>query len=328
MSPIKVIASTVALACTAAVAIVAGMRYEHAGAKATRHALAAVAPAHAAVPAISRPVIGVNMPGTPRSAAPLDAFTKQTGVRPGLVLYFSGWNEPFATEFAKTVSADGGVPLVQIEPDEVTLQQIASGSQDGFLVSYAQQVRAYRHPVVISVAHEMNGSWYSWGYHHVTPAQFIAAWRHIVDVFRQQGADNVTWMWTVNAYADAPSLTSNATLWWPGDDYVDWVGVDGHYLYSGETFTRIFGPVIDNIRQVTKKPILVAETAISPQLGQAALMGNLFAGIKSYGLLGLVWLDATGNRDWRLTTPAAITSFTDAVKTYGFAQGSTPLGAS
>ena len=44
----------------------------------------------------------------------------------------------------------------------------------------------------------MNGTWYSWGYRHTSPAVFVAAWRHIVTVFRAAGARNVTWLWTIN----------------------------------------------------------------------------------------------------------------------------------
>jgi mannan endo-1,4-beta-mannosidase len=324
MRPAKVIASAMALACTVAVGIVAGTRDEHAGAAAVRRSLAAVAPVRAAVPASPAPMVGVYVTGTPDSVAPLDAFTRQTGVQPRLVLYFSGWHEPFNRAFADAVSARGGMPLVQVQPDTVTMLQVASGSQDAYLVNFAQQVRAYGRPVVMSFGHEMNGSWYSWGFRHVSAAQFIAAWRHVVDVFREQGADNVTWMWTVNAYADAPTLVSSASQWWPGDDYVDWVGVDGHYLAPGQTFTSIFMPVIDNIREVTAKPVLIAETAIAPQAGQAALMANLFAGVRAHGLLGLVWFDSNGNRDFRLRTSAALASFGAAARLYGFSQGDAP----
>ncbi len=59
-------------------------------------------------------------------------------------------------------------------------------------------MRAYRHPVILSFGHEMNGYWYSWGYRHTSPAMFVAAWRHIVTLFRAAGARNVTWLWTVN----------------------------------------------------------------------------------------------------------------------------------
>jgi len=63
---------------------------------------------------------------------------------------------------------------------------------DGYLRSYARHVRAFRYPVIIGFGHEMNGFWYPWGFGHVRPRTWIAAWRHVVTVFRRQGADNVT----------------------------------------------------------------------------------------------------------------------------------------
>ncbi len=59
---------------------------------------------------------------------------------------------------------NGAVPLVQMDPDGISIAAIASGRYDGYLSSYAEAVRAYRHPVILSFGHEMNGSWYSWGY--------------------------------------------------------------------------------------------------------------------------------------------------------------------
>ena len=79
-----------------------------------------------------------------------------------------------------------------------SLASIAAGKYDGFLSKYASEVRTYRHPVILSFGHEMNGNWYSWGYRHTSPAVFVAAWRHIVTIFRAIGASNVTWLWTVN----------------------------------------------------------------------------------------------------------------------------------
>jgi len=66
-----------------------------------------------------------------------------------------------------------------------------------YLRSYADAVIAFGHPVILSFGHEMNGTWYSWGYGHPPPATFVAAWRHIVRIFRAAGAANVTWLWTV-----------------------------------------------------------------------------------------------------------------------------------
>ena len=73
---------------------------------------------------------------------------------------------------------------MQINPKDVSLAAIASGHYDSYLRSYAEAVRSYRGPVILSFGHEMNGSWYSWGYRHTSPAVFVAAWRHIVTLFR------------------------------------------------------------------------------------------------------------------------------------------------
>ena len=80
-----------------------------------------------------------------------------------------------------TVANNGAVPLVQLDPTNVSIAAIASGQYDSYLSAYAKAVRAYRRPVILSFGHEMNGYWYSWGYLH-TPGGGIrgrlAAHRH------------------------------------------------------------------------------------------------------------------------------------------------------
>ena len=80
------------------------------------------------------------------------------------------------------------MPLIQINPKDISLAAIASGHYDGYLTSYAEAVRSYHHPVILGFGHEMNGNWYSWGYRHTSPAVFVAAWRHIVTLFRELGS--------------------------------------------------------------------------------------------------------------------------------------------
>ena len=161
----------------------------------------------------------------------MTAFKSATGANPSIVAYYSGWYVPFPTSFANTVANRGAVPLVQIDPDGINIAAIASGKYDGYLFSYAESVRAYRHPVIMSFAHEMNGTWYSWGYRHTPPATSIAAWRHIVKRFRVLGARNVTWLWTVNIINNTHGgLIPPPTEWWPGSSDVNWVGIDGYYL--------------------------------------------------------------------------------------------------
>ena len=113
--------------------------------------------------------IGVYESGAPSSYAGITRFTAKTGIKPRLVVYYSGWFEPFKAAFATTVAEHGAVPLIQINPTGINLASIASGKYDGYLSSYAEAVRSYQLPVILSFGHEMNGSWYSWGYRHTSP---------------------------------------------------------------------------------------------------------------------------------------------------------------
>ena len=204
-------------------------------------------------------------------------------------MYYSGWFVPFPTKFAMTVANNGAVPLVQMDPDNISLSRVASGRYDGYLSAYAEAVRAYKHPVILSFAHEMNGNWYSWGYRHTPPAVFVAAWRHVVKLFRALRAHNVTWLWTVNIINNTHGETiPPPDQWWPGNSYVNWVGIDGYYLKPTWKFAPLFGPTIAAVKKLTLDPILVAETGAVPAAGQPAKITDLFSGIHQYGLLGFV----------------------------------------
>ena len=95
-------------------------------------------------------------------------------------MYYSGWYVPFPVGFANTAANHGAVPLVQMDPDGIKIAEIASGRYDGYLSSYAEAVRAYGHPVILSFGHEMNGDWSSWGYRQHISSGFrgrLAAYR-------------------------------------------------------------------------------------------------------------------------------------------------------
>jgi len=259
--------------------------------------------------------LGLYSDGVPDSYAGVTAFTKSTGIKPDVVSYYSGWYEPFKTTFAAAAARQGAIPLVQIDPEGISVASIASGRYDAYLTTYAQDVRAYHHPVILSFGHEMNGYWYSWGYQNTPAAVFVAAWRHIVDVFRAQGARNVTWLWTINIIHKHARVPSPGP-WWPGSSYVNWVGVDGYYYNNSNTFANLFGPTIAAVRALTHDPILIAETAILPAANQPAKIADLFAGIKLYDLLGFVWFDSVHVFDWRLSDAGAISVFRQHAQAY------------
>ena len=258
--------------------------------------------------------VGVYQSEAPGSYRGVTRFATKTGIKPRLVVYYSGWYEPFKSRFAKTVAEHGAVPLVQINPTGINLAAIASGYYDAYLTSYAEAVRSYRYPVILGFGHEMNGSWYSWGYRHSSPTAFVAAWRHIVTLFRQLGARNVTWLWTPNIMHTGYNIAHPAP-WWPGNKYVTWVGLDGYYYKPSWKFAPLFGPTIAAIRQFTHAPMLIAETSASPKTNQPAKIADLFAGIRLYRLLGFVWFNSVHIVDWRLNTTLAIAAFRRGAKT-------------
>jgi hypothetical protein len=269
------------------------------------------------------PYLGVFEPDAPGSYAGINQFAQGIGRQPNVVLYYSHWFQPFNIRFASAAAKHGAVTLVQIAPRNIPLSDIASGRYDAYLRSYAAAVKAFGGRVVLSFGHEMNGTWYSWSYKHTRPAIFVAAWRHIVTVFRRQGAKNVTWMWTVNVIGRQDRIPEPSP-WWPGNSYVNWVGIDGYYWSPSLGFASLFGPTIADVRRLTSDPILIAETGAEPSSGQPAKIADLFAGVSTFGLLGLVYFNdnvfSAAIPDealkWRLSSPAALAAFRNEAKAF------------
>jgi hypothetical protein len=265
-----------------------------------------------ALPTDQASYLGVYESGALQSYQPVTDFSDAVGMPPNLVGYYSGWEEPFQVSFAEKVLSHGAATLLQWDPTRTSVSEIADGGFDSYLRSFARSVRDFGHPVVIGFGHEMNAYWYSWGYKHLPPSTFVAAWRHIVTLFRDQGATNVTWLWTLQA---DESGTGTIASWWPGAQYVTWVGIDGYYYHSSETFFSIFGQTIAQVRMFTDLPILLSEVGVGPDAGQARKIPELFAGMQQYGTLGLVWFDIAQHQgiyhqDWHIEdNPAAETAF-------------------
>jgi mannan endo-1,4-beta-mannosidase len=329
------------LVATAVVVLVAGailaasLRHNHEqdAAAATRPTTSTSTPAPRAVqePKVVRaslPTTGSSYLGvydgsnlTTEQYGQVEQFADAAGRQPNIVLYYSGWGEGFSGPYAELAFQHGATLLVDMDPTSTSCAAIAAGQQDAYLSSYAESVKAFGRPVIISFGHEMNGTWYSWGWTNTQPAVFVQAWQHIVDVFRQVGADNVTWLWTVNSVNQGEGPITD---YWPGADYVTWVGIDAYYYDQTDDFDSVFMPTVSALRQITSKPILIAETAVGQVAGQAEKIPGLFAGVADSGLLGLVWYDqndeAEGGpykQDWQLEGhPQAIAAFQAAAAQY------------
>lgn len=199
-----------------------------------------------------------------------------------IIQLYSAWGskpeEQFPESRVRAISYIGSVPLITWEPwltdfsqddyprippkdkrDKFSLQAIASGTYDSYINQWAQDAKAIGSPIFIRFGHEMNDPYrYPWGPQNNKSSDYIAAWRHVVDQFRKIGAKNVIWVWSPHpAYGDYDA-------YYPGDKYVDWVGV-GTLNYGTVatwskwyTFDEIFGKFYPQFAKY-KKPIMISE---------------------------------------------------------------------
>jgi hypothetical protein len=231
-------------------------------------------------------------------------------------LSYSAWNQPFNSQFANTIRNANGIPFLEVLPKGIPMSSIADGRWDAYIRGFAKQVRDFGSQVVIGFAPEMNGNWYSWGNGNTPTSDYIAAWRHVVDTFRAAGATNVTWLWVIN---DVVPGESQVKLWWPGANYVTWVGIDGYYYEPTDTFDSVFGLALSEVRSLTNKPVLISETAVGPGPQAASQIKGIFKGVTSNHLMGMVWFDESQSggqymRNWRIEGDTArIDAFRDGI---------------
>lgn len=277
-------------------------------------------PPHARLAAGRSSYMGVYEPGTPGTYNPVQDFSAATHTQPNIDLYYSSWGTPFVTSFADEAYAHHATTLIQMEPSGpgVSLTGIAQGKDDGYLRRFASAVRSFRRAIIIGFGPEMNGNWYPWGYTRASPASWVAAWRHVVTVFRAGGADNVTWIWTPNKiYTDSGPLAQ----YWPGSKYVTWVGIDAYFVPGVRKFSQVIAPTLAEIRHLTNKPVIISETGIAPEAGKVVTLKQLFADVRVNDLLGFIYFDGNQQEDanyhyrWRLEdSQAAVDEYSALVR--------------
>jgi hypothetical protein len=221
-------------------------------------------------------------------------------VKPQVVNYYSGWVEPFSSSLAQSAYADGIETFVEMEPwncgdncqgtSVPAMTDIAAGRYDSYLISFGQAIRAFGHPVLATFAHEMNGNWYPWGdggSEHTTPAQWIAAWDHVVTVINAQAPGLVTWVWAPNVEEVAASVAQ----YWPGAQYVGVVGLDGYLADDSATYQSVFGQTVADVRALTSLPIWISETGVNQDATTAARLAALADAAEGSGLTGMLYFD-------------------------------------
>jgi hypothetical protein len=253
---------------------------------------------------------GAALDQAPHSMTPVTTYTTMVGKQPNLLEYYAQWGAGFDASGVRQAWQHGALTLMSWEPFHTSFTDIAAGKDDAYLKQYAAAVRKLNLPVVMDFADEFNGNWETWGASHITPAQFVAAWRHIHDVFVQVGAGTVIWAWSPNIVNPVKSVALKP--YYPGDSYVDWVGMVGYFTVNADNaFSSVFGPTMTEVRTFTHRPFIIIETASEPGQRRRADVKNLFDGVADRSdVLGFIWFNYRKKADWRLeASPLALKEF-------------------
>lgn len=248
----------------------------------------------------------------------LSSFQTMIGKNLAVVLSYVHWQDPFPSLDADTVYNNGSVPLITWEPwithELGTLEAIVAGSYESYVTEFIQAAKDWGGPVLLRFAHEMNGNWYPWdGYHNgadlAATESYKNAWIYIYNVKQQLNADNVYLVWTPNN-TNLPGASWNEIAnYYPGDQYVDWVGMDGYNWGDGDwqNFDAVFGTIYQALTQFTSKPIMIGEFAAAEQGGSKAdWITDAFAKLESdYPNVKIFcWFNINKERDWRVNSSA------------------------
>jgi len=262
--------------------------------------------------------VGVFREGAPRNMAHIKKFEEQVGIKPATIMWYQDWNQNFPRTDAQDVIDYGSVPHIVWEPwywhdhSKVQLKDIIAGKWDNYIRSWAQEISAFGHPIFLRVAHEFNIEGYPWGTvnNEKDPQIYIDAYRHVVDIFKKEKADNVQWVWCFMNYSYPQDAWNDWVKAYPGDKYVDWVGIDGYNWGTTQNWSewQAFKYLFQDQVRLSKKlwpdkPIMIAEFASAEKGGDKAewikeIPGYLKSSMRDIDLI--LWFDLRKETDWRI----------------------------
>jgi cellulose synthase (UDP-forming) len=230
------------------------------------------------------------------------------------VQVLAGWLS-FSTRspepFLQSVPA-GAQAMINWEPSQVPIEDIAAGRYDAYLERWAHAVAAHRAPVLIRFAQEMNGHWFSWS--RYGPVAYVRAWRHIVRIFRREGASNARFIWAPDGIIGEPSARWRHELvpWYPGRAYVSYIGMSMVAFASNIRYgERYFFNRLDYLRARFGDAVVLPEMKVTQEQRYAWLRTLRYALAHRPWIGMLVWSEtpsdaqradpeATGQMDWSL----------------------------
>ena len=163
-------------------------------------------------------------------------------------------------------------PIYDATTQTNMVYEILEGKYDDYLHNYAAEVSQFGHPVLFRPFNEMNGDWcaYSAFWAARDCSTYVALYRYLYDIFEEEGANaNTLWVWNPNEKSFPNYAWNFADNYYPGDEYVDVVGLTGYNTgnyYEGETwrsFNDIYEPLYKHMAPQYRQPLIITEFACS-----------------------------------------------------------------
>jgi len=208
-----------------------------------------------------------------------------------------------------------------INQSDFQLADVIEGRHDAYIREFAEAAKAWGQPFFLRFNWEMNGNWFGWseGVNGNQPGEFVAAWRHVHDIFTEVGATNATWVWCPNV--DPESKLHDLASLYPGAEYVDWTGLDGYNWGTNparpdrwRSFDDLFKATYDRITETVApgKPLIISEIGSTEYGGSKAawITDALKSAGSNYPLLrGLLWFEKFDDgMDWPIETSSSATA--------------------
>jgi beta-mannanase len=237
-------------------------------------------------------------------------FKAKAGKAPKIIMWFHAFvlGFDFPAQSCNAVYDANAYTFIRLEPwswrgkddNSFSLEDIIRGRFDEGLERFAQGAKVWGRPLFLAFGHEMNGNWYPWS---EDPAKYKAAYKHVFDIFKKAGAENITWVWNPNV-----EPLDGVMDYYPGGRYVDWIGIDGFNwgntqdFSSWLSFDQIFGRACSLFQSSSNKPLMISEFASAEQGGnKAAWIKATYTSIQGMERLkAAVWFDTKNEADWRI----------------------------
>jgi hypothetical protein len=258
---------------------------------------------------------GFALEGYPITVNQIDNVIETTQVVPHVIEFYLDWTNSGKSYESlqptlEAIGSKGMVPCLTWEPkigaEAVSYEDILKGNYDAYIDSVAEDIKLWGNQVILRFAHEMNLSIYHWGtdkngYDQSSPEIYQKIFRYVADNFKKKDVVNVSWVFCPNADSIPNESWNIAENYYPGDAYVDILGMDG-YNWGGSqsrSFEQTFKPLYKQLKKISaNKPIIVFETASVDKKVEWIKAASVVA--RQWKIECIIWFQVKKEKDWRL----------------------------